>query len=306
MNFRYLSVFFITMCSIGKSGAVSYTNGINESAWHIGSSVFECRLEHHVPYYGRAIFSTRAGEASKFYLQALSSRFKAGQAEMVSRSPVWNRSNNSVMIGKVAVKRGKRPMWLNSTNTEVMLSELNKGREIQFLNNTWYGQKHDAAMQLIISGIGFRKSYAQYLDCLVGLLPANFDQLKRTALRFAPGKPDPAEVAEGLDSSNVRKLEQILTLVKHDNKIKRFYIDGHTSAPGERGDNLELSKVRAEVVSEYLKLRGIPEDWIVTRWHGERYPVASNETSAGRAKNRRVTLRLEKIEEIEVLPMASK
>ncbi len=286
-----------------EAESVSYSNAINDGAWEIQSSVFECRLEHQIPYYGSAIFSTRAGESSRFYLKALSSRFQAGSAKMISKAPVWKRPDDGIMMDNVTVKRGKRPLWLNSKNTEMMLSELNKGREIAFQNKTWYGKDDDNAMQLVVGSIGFRDKYNQYLGCLSGLLSANFDQLKRTALYFKPG---PLKNSDKLGSDITRKLDKVLMLVKHDKSIKRFYVDGHTSSPGDRTENLEISKMRAERVAEYLKLRGIPEDAIVTRWHGERYPAASNQTSAGRAKNRRVTLRLERVDEMSKMPMAAK
>ena len=65
-----------------------------------------------------------------------------------------------------------------------------------------------------------------------------------------------------------------------------------------------MSKGRAELISQYLARRGIPESWITVRWHGERYPAVSNASKAGRAKNRRVTVRLERVKEIDVLPIA--
>ena len=52
---------------------------------------------------------------------------------------------------------------------------------------------------------------------------------------------------------------------------------------------------------KYLVSGGVDRASIVLRWHGERYPVASNRTVAGRAKNRRVTVRVSK-EPAPVLP----
>jgi len=54
------------------------------------------------------------------------------------------------------------------------------------------------------------------------------------------------------------------------------------------------SQKRTERVVDYLVERGVSQDMIVARWHGERYKVATNQNSRGRAKNRRVTLRLSK------------
>jgi hypothetical protein len=45
---------------------------------------------------------------------------------------------------------------------------------------------------------------------------------------------------------------------------------------------------------EYLKANGVPETQITIRFHGERYPLVPNKSEANRAKNRRVTLHLER------------
>ncbi len=69
-------------------------------------------------------------------------------------------------------------------------------------------------------------------------------------------------------------------------------IEGHTCSLGEAQYNLELSRKRAQSVSDYLvKSFGIPEDRIRTKHYGEESPIASNETRAGRKLNRRVVIR---------------
>ena len=55
------------------------------------------------------------------------------------------------------------------------------------------------------------------------------------------------------------------------------------------GDNEGLSRERAGEVAELLKgTLGLPAEAISYEWAGDRQPVASNETEAGRAQNRRV------------------
>jgi outer membrane protein OmpA-like peptidoglycan-associated protein len=82
--------------------------------------------------------------------------------------------------------------------------------------------------------------------------------------------------------------------VKADPSVTSFYIDGHTDSMGRRLANLELSKKRAEVVTQFLVANGVDEAMITTRYHGERYPVADNSNAKNRADNRRVTIRLER------------
>jgi hypothetical protein len=51
---------------------------------------------------------------------------------------------------------------------------------------------------------------------------------------------------------------------------------------------------------EYLKASGIAAEQIVMRFHGERYPLAPNTSEANRAKNRRVTILLERVPQADV------
>ena len=57
-------------------------------------------------------------------------------------------------------------------------------------------------------------------------------------------------------------------------------------------DNQVLSQKRAEAVRDYLISQGSKPDLIEAQGFGEADPVASNDTAAGRAKNRRVVLTL--------------
>lgn len=64
---------------------------------------------------------------------------------------------------------------------------------------------------------------------------------------------------------------------------------GHTDSRGIDADNLVLSRHRAEAVRDFLASL-IPGRTIEAVGRGEAEPVASNNTDAGRALNRRVTI----------------
>lgn len=88
-----------------------------------------------------------------------------------------------------------------------------------------------------------------------------------------------------------QELDRLLELlVKADNL--RVQIAGHTDDIGTEADNLQLSEQRAVAVRQYLIDGGINASRISTVGYGEDRPVTSNETEAGRAKNRRTTFRL--------------
>ncbi|MEO0061717.1 MAG: putative lipoprotein YiaD precursor [Pseudomonadota bacterium] len=75
---------------------------------------------------------------------------------------------------------------------------------------------------------------------------------------------------------------------------------GHTDSTGSDAYNLDLSRRRAEAVGNYLVMRGIARARVATTGYGEQYPVADNTTEAGRAKNRRVEIRITPITQADV------
>ncbi|MFT4192736.1 MAG: OmpA family protein [Comamonas sp.] len=67
-------------------------------------------------------------------------------------------------------------------------------------------------------------------------------------------------------------------------------IIGHTDASGSDAINNPLSVERAASTRDYLVARGVPINRIAIDGRGSREPVASNDTAAGRAQNRRVEI----------------
>lgn len=68
-------------------------------------------------------------------------------------------------------------------------------------------------------------------------------------------------------------------------------IEGHTDSHGGDDSNQLLSQARAESVQQYMiNAMRIPTYRLIATGYGETRPVASNETSAGRARNRRIDI----------------
>jgi len=72
----------------------------------------------------------------------------------------------------------------------------------------------------------------------------------------------------------------------------RIEISGHTDSRGGYEHNVDLSQRRAESVKRYLVDAGIDETRIETRGAGPNEPIADNDTSDGRAKNRRIEVKM--------------
>jgi len=69
-------------------------------------------------------------------------------------------------------------------------------------------------------------------------------------------------------------------------------IIGHTDNAGNRTSNIALSQARADAVKGYLVTKGISPQQVTTTGVGPDQPIASNDTSDGRARNRRIEFRV--------------
>lgn len=75
---------------------------------------------------------------------------------------------------------------------------------------------------------------------------------------------------------------------------KTVEIIGHTDNSGNRASNITLSQARADAVKGYLVTKGIAPQSMTTMGVGPDQPIASNDTSDGRARNRRIEFRVGK------------
>ena len=78
------------------------------------------------------------------------------------------------------------------------------------------------------------------------------------------------------------------SLTQYPNSIIDVY--GHTDSTGSEEFNLDLSDRRAKAVADYLVARGVARSRIRSQGFGESQPIDTNDTAAGRAKNRRVEI----------------
>ncbi len=76
-------------------------------------------------------------------------------------------------------------------------------------------------------------------------------------------------------------------------------IEGHTDSSGSEEYNMNLSRQRAQAVTDYLVTQGIDSQRFTTKWYGELQPRFDNETPDGRTKNRRVELGIVASEELK-------
>ncbi len=106
----------------------------------------------------------------------------------------------------------------------------------------------------------------------------------------------PSNITFDFDKSDLKPafypvLDQVAnTLREYDQTIVE--VAGHTDSVGADAYNQQLSERRASSVGNYLMGKGLVRDRFILVGAGETRPIASNDTDAGRAQNRRVEITL--------------
>lgn len=73
---------------------------------------------------------------------------------------------------------------------------------------------------------------------------------------------------------------------------ERIEIGGHTDSQGNPAKNQALSQSRAEAVRTFLTSKGVVASGLTAKGYGQTVPAADNGTSEGRAKNRRISIKV--------------
>jgi outer membrane protein OmpA-like peptidoglycan-associated protein len=92
-----------------------------------------------------------------------------------------------------------------------------------------------------------------------------------------------------LKPGTMQKLYPLVTFLQ-ENPTRNVVIEGHTDNIGSDAYNQDLSERRAEAVRSFLIQNGIRAERVTAQGRGKSYPVASNDTEAGRQQNRRVEI----------------
>ena len=94
-----------------------------------------------------------------------------------------------------------------------------------------------------------------------------------------------------LDNRSTAELNKLLAFMKL-NATTKLELAGHTDNVGNEADNLKLSGNRAKAVYDYLLSKGADKTRLSFKGYGKSQPIADNTSEDGRAKNRRLEVRV--------------
>ncbi|WP_099611949.1 OmpA family protein [Vibrio fujianensis] len=257
------------------------------SDWSFQGSQLECNLIHSEVPQGKFYFRSVSNSDISFVAK-VSGNDKWSQAELQSIQAPWQRDSKILVIDTLEPKKHQTTFRFNQRIVE-LLGDIQHGRWIQL---SFTGNQ--GSMTLIVPTIHSQSSLELFNHCRSELPKMTFAQARDVVLWFASG-----QIA--LSPDQVQQLDALSSYINKDSRISRILIDGYTDNLGSSASNLVVARKRAETVAQALIQLGVDNTLIEIRAHGSRYPIANNQTVGGRAKNRRITLRLVKGNE-DVVP----
>ena len=276
--------------SIAKGTPCETCRGDKKKIWHTVTndmSVKEApKLRVQSPYTFNAVKAENGVVTVNGFVESEASR----QAVLADANSKFDR----VRDNKVKIAAGApNASWDDVIKTKLtQLRQLDTGTlTMRNQRVTLTGTTSDAALHDAIEGAeGLPSAYQARTDIEVPVkqiqtvdsCQALFDELKGdNKINFASAK------AELVGNATFDLLNSLVKGAEQCSSFK-FNVVGHTDSQGKDEYNQWLSESRANSVVNYLVTQGVAVERLSAKGMGETSPIASNQTSVGRAANRRI------------------
>lgn len=282
-----VSIALLLVAASSQANVRQYQANLSNSQWQVANnSRLQCTLAHNIPNYGVARFSSKANRQLNmaFELDMLRLPDNYSLAEVRSVSPSWRPGNKDRMLADMKLYKQFAP-GLPKKVAWTMLNELEQGMNPKFYYNDWYDGSNKVAVGL--SPAKFKQAYQEFVSCVGNLLNYSFDDISYTVLNYQSN-------SDKLTKASQRRMAMISEYLSLDPDLELVLIDAYTDSYGGRWPNLKLSERRANKIREYFVDNGVDASRIEAKGFGEKRHIASNETTLGRGKNRRVVIRMDK------------
>lgn len=187
--------------------------------------------------------------------------------------------------------------WNRGTNARQVITQMNhyrysdplKGMEVNAILDAlrqgyWLTMESDS-YSVTLPNTGIFDIVKSFNLCLTKLPKTTYKNAYKTKVHFQLNQNE-------LSENDKEVIAELASLIKKDTSIKKVMVDGYTDNVGSSVTNLAISKARAKTIAYQLTIDGVPLHLISVTGQGERFPIANNQTVAGRDQNRRVEIRL--------------
>ncbi|HDF8527941.1 TPA: OmpA family protein [Vibrio parahaemolyticus] len=287
LSFRSLIIICNVFFSLGLvnfnpalSGEV-LTVPMDISSWSFSGNKFECNLVHSKVSMGKFYFRSEPNNKISFISDIRGEGKEWQGATLISQNAPWGKELYRKVESSLTVTKPSR-RFVFSKGAPSLMKAIAGGSWITLVLE---GKDASALSEVRIPTIQIQKALGEFNACRERLPKLSFSQARDIVLPFQFGQ-------KTLNATQQQTLAALYSYLSVDDRVTKVLIDGHTDNVGPRLTNLSVSRLRAQQVADALIAHGVNPNIIEVRSHGDRYPVANNNTAAGQAKNRRVTLRL--------------
>ncbi|MFH4523531.1 OmpA family protein [Vibrio diabolicus] len=251
------------------------------SKWIYKGNLFECNLLQSNRLYGKFYFRSEPNNKTYFISDIHYENNKWKTIALISQSAPWS---SELYRKELATLDFTKPSqrFVFSKGADELMDLIATGNWVTL---SLKGSDASSLSEIVIPTIQIQNALKSFNACRARLPKLSFSEARNLVLSFDFGQ-------KALSRKQQETLAALNSYVSVDDRVTKILIDGHTDNVGSSLANLSVSRTRAEQVAEALVELGIDKSMIETRAHGSRYPIASNSSTKGQAKNRRVTLRL--------------
>ncbi|MCR9986028.1 MULTISPECIES: OmpA family protein [Vibrio diabolicus subgroup] len=251
------------------------------SKWIYKGNLFECNLLQSNRLYGKFYFRSEPNNKTYFISDIHYENNKWKTIALISQSAPWS---SELYRKELATLDFTKPSqrFVFSKGADELMDSIATGNWVTL---SLKGSNASSLSEIVIPTIQIQNALKSFNACRARLPKLSFSEARNLVLSFDFGQ-------KALSRKQQETLAALNSYVSVDDRVTKILIDGHTDNVGSSLANLSVSRTRAEQVAEALVELGIDKSMLETRAHGSRYPIASNSSTKGQAKNRRVTLRL--------------
>ena len=280
------SLICFVLISQSQAGIRQYSAELGSSNWELSNDTrLKCTLSHKIPNYGQAHFYSEANRKlnMEFELDMLLLPDNYSLAELRSVSPNWRPGSSDRTLAKMNLHKQFNPS-LPKKVAWTMLSELEQGMNPTFYYNDWYSEQDKISVGL--STEKFKQAYYKFVGCVGNLLNYNLDDIAYTVLNYQSN-------SDKFTKASQKRMAMISEYLSLEPELELVLIGAYSDSYGGRWSNMKLSEKRANKIRQYFIGNGIEPSRIEAKGYGEKRHIASNNTTLGRGKNRRVVIQME-------------
>jgi|GEM_PF-1630645 len=308
------------MIGFAHDGVVNFVPNW-EDDWHFRGRNGQCELHAHIRDAGEVRFTARSRQRLAFEFQAHRDLFSHEPEPTVvsagARSPQQN-ARSMIDVVRITPPWHPQPEPARHALGQAMhvagggaIARTNLAQQMLWaLRSGYYLELHDSAafdqhtdIRVMVPAQSIQPALERFLRCAQTSVSVAWDEVSRTRVTYPV---DRHVVRQRFES----RLQDVVRYALIDPDVRKIYVDGHADASGEQRHNTMLSKRRADGVAAFVRraLHELATDaqskqraaalQVVVRYHGARYPAAKNTTTQGKARNRRTTVRLERVGEV--------